>query len=194
MSGKTKFVKKKRATDDGKDTSRHYVDKKEMYEAFVAYHERKKDNPEETVPEFIVSCFMKIADGVGQIHRFRNYQNLDDMKQDSVLLCIKYIDSYDISRKNPYSYFTSVITNGFYATINNDRRYLYKQYKAIENSMIFESLSDMQDIDGNIHEDAEIYSKHAQENMFNFISDYEDSIQKKKERALERQKENAGKD
>lgn len=196
MSGENRqFIKKKRAENNDNSKGNFYVDKQEMYDALVEYHERKKENPDEIISDYIVKCFMDIADGVGRTGRFRQYPDLEDMKQDAVMLCIKYIDSFKIDRenKNPYSYFTSVVTNGFLANINSERRYRYKQYKAIENSMLFETITEMQEIDDSIHEEAAIYSKHAQENMFNFIGEYEDAIQRKKERALERAKENANK-
>lgn len=168
-------VKKKR-------TVNNYVDREKMWAAFREYKKAKLANPNTQVPDYIAKCFMDIAKGISNKYRFRNYQHIEDMRQDAVMLCVRYIDSYDPERgSSPFSYFSSVITNGFFQSINNERRYLYKKYKAIQNSSLFDAMSDSQEGDEESYSENDIYSKHGQENMMTFISEYEDNLRAKKE-------------
>ncbi|QIG65686.1 RNA polymerase sigma factor for late transcription [Ochrobactrum phage vB_OspM_OC] len=167
-----------------KKKTNNYIDKDKMWREFKAYKERKQANPDEPCPDYLAKCFMDIANNLSTKYRFRGYMHIEDMRQDAVMLCVRYIDSYDPDRgTSPFSYFTSVITNGFFQSINNERRYLYKKYKAIENSRIFESISDSQENDDSSYQENDIYSKHAQENMLTFIEEYEVSLKNKKEAA-----------
>lgn len=170
-----------------KRTTNNYVDRDKMWQVFREYKKAKKANPNTPVPDYLAKCFMDIAHGMATKRRFRNYQHAEDMKQDAVMLCIRYIDSFDPDRgSSPFSYFTSVITNGFFQSINNERRYLYKKYKAIENSRLFENISDAQEGDDNSYTENDIYSKHAEENMMTFIGEYEASMKAKKEAAAKK--------
>lgn len=105
----------------------HYVNNAGFHSALVQYKEQRdaaiaegKDIPR--IPEYIGACFLKIAEGLGQKHNFRNYSYLDDMIQVGVLTCVKNMNSFDTSRgTSAFQYFTQVVWYSFLGTIKRNK-------------------------------------------------------------------------
>lgn len=72
--------------------------------------------------------FMKICDGVLMKPNFINYTNdrKDEMRSDACFFFSKYVKKFDISKKNPFSYFTTVAFNAFLQYINRKNKHTEK--------------------------------------------------------------------
>ena len=74
----------------------HYVNNKEFLEAMVVYRTkvikaRENDEPKPKVPEYIGSCFLKIATHLSYRPNFVNYMFKDDMICDGIENCLSLI-------------------------------------------------------------------------------------------------------
>lgn len=100
----------------------HYLSKAEMHAALFEYKEQcdaavlaGKEPP--GVSEYLGGCFLRIAQGIAMKHNFRGYSFINEMIGDGVMVCLKYVRSYDPGRRNadtglatsPLSYFSQAI-------------------------------------------------------------------------------------
>lgn len=111
----------------------YYLDKDAMRDALREHRDKciqaeaeGKELPQ--VSEYLGSCFLSIAKGLGMKHNFRRYSFVNDMIMDGVMTCLKYVRSFDpdkiSSRTNkpvsPLSYFTQVCWYAFINRINEE--------------------------------------------------------------------------
>lgn len=126
MAEKNDVLKIKKAVD--KDNPNYYLDKDQMRNALREYRDAclKAESEGKELPvvsNYLAECFMNISKGLAMKHNFRNYSFINDMIMDGVVVCLKYIRSFDpdkISEKtgtpvSPLSYFTQ---SCFYAFLN----------------------------------------------------------------------------
>lgn len=93
------------------------------------------------VPNYVGHCLVEIATRLATKPNFANYPAKDDMISDGIENCIRYIDNFDPTRfTNPFAYFTQIIYYAFLRRIQKEKKQLYIKHKALENSMIFDSL------------------------------------------------------
>ena len=147
----------------GKKKSEHYVNNKEFYEALVEYNkklEHAKSNglPKPRISNYLGDCFLRIASHLAYKPNFVNYMFKDDMICDGIENCVQYIDRFDISRSNPFAYFTQIVYYAFLRRIAKEKKQLEIKTKIIERSgyeEVFTSLdgdySDMNSIKDNIN-------------------------------------------
>lgn len=166
--------------------SRNYIDNKEFLEALIKHREKtriaiEEGKPTPRVSNYLGGCFMKIAENLINLRKFRNYRYTEEMKSDAVYYCLKYIANFnpDIS-KNPFAYFTQISYYAFIRRIQDEKKSLYKKFKAIENAELFEHASSSQGHDDTSYDNTLVHNDNTRENMVDFISKFEESIEKKK--------------
>ena len=163
----------------------HYVDNKKFLEQMVEYRKasedaKKNDLPAPRIPDEIGSVFVKIATHLSFKSNFINYGFREDMISDGIENCIQYIHNFDPEKsKNPFAYFTQIIYYAFLRRIQKEKKHLYVKYKSLENSQIVDnSIVDQSPDATNI---SSIGISKLYDNMSEFIGNFEDSIQKKKD-------------
>lgn len=164
----------------------HYIDNTKFFTEIVKYQTRCKDHVDAKkeipkVPNYIADCFLRIADNLGNLKKFRNYPFLEEMKSDAVYYCLKYMHNFSPEKtQNPFSYFTKISYYAFLQRIQSEKKFLYKKYKAIQNTELFLSVSDRQAHDKGDYSNDIQYDEHSRENMNDFIVKYETSLKRKK--------------
>ena len=164
----------------------HYVNNKEFYEAIRVYINQCKvaEQMETELPritEYIGECFFKIAQRIATKPNFANYTFKEDMILDGGENCLRYIRNFNPDKsKNPFSYFTTVITYSFIRRIEKEKKYTYIKLKAMENELHkHDSIGNLNSFDtSNFSVDGET----MYENFFQFIKDYEESRKIKNEK------------
>ena len=118
----------------------HYVNNKDFLEAMIVYRTkviaaREKDEPKPKVPEYIGSCFLKIATHLSYRPNFVNYMFKDDMICDGIENCLQYIDNFDPEKsKNPFAYFTQITYFAFLRRIQREKKQLDIKTRILEKS------------------------------------------------------------
>jgi len=67
---------------------------------------------------------IKIANGMAKRPNFTNYptDQLTDMLSDAIFNMAKAVDGYDITRSNPFAYFSQITWNSFIASIQGMKK------------------------------------------------------------------------
>jgi DNA-directed RNA polymerase specialized sigma24 family protein len=88
---------------------------------------------------------IKIANGMAKRPNFTNYpaDQMTDMLSDAIFNMAKAIDGYDISRTNPFAYFSQITWNSFIAAIQGMK-------KRIKTTINVEFLDNFDSIDNNM--------------------------------------------
>lgn len=165
----------------------HYVDNKQLYACIVEYRQkvleaREKGEPRPQIPNYVGACILMIANRLSTKPNFVNYSYREEMISDGVENCICYIDNFDpLKSTNPFAYFTQIIYYAFLRRILKEKKQLYIKHKSLENSMILNELIEQSEFDEKDITPA--YVDLGNENMFDFIKNFEDNlITKKKKR------------
>jgi len=122
-----------------KKRSEHYVSNKEFHNALIQYKKevdiaKENGDPKPIIPNYIGECFLKIATHLSYKPNFVNYIFKDDMICDGIENCVQYIHNFDVSRSNPFAYFTQVIYFAFLRRIAKEKKQLEIKTKIIERS------------------------------------------------------------
>ena len=172
-----------------KKKSEHYVNNKEFLAAMVEYKKivnkakrNKLKNP--PVPDYIGECFLKIANHLSYRPNFINYTYKEEMISDGIENCLQYINNFNPEKSsNPFAYFTQIIYYAFIRRIQKEKKQLYIKYKTMDTQA---AMSENVEISQNDTEQRYSYETMTQDqkvNMYNFISNFEESKKKKKETA-----------
>ena len=98
------------------------------------------------------------------------------MMSDGIENCLMYFDNFDPNKsKNPFAYFTQIIYYAFLRRIQKEKKQLYVKYKATEQMGILDEMELMEFEDGTSRQ-FELY-----DNIAEFIENYEEAREKKKE-------------
>jgi hypothetical protein len=152
----------------------------------IEYQEARnmaKINDEEppSCPEYIGECFLKIANRLSFRPNFINYAFREDMISDGIENCVQYMNNFNAEKsKNPFAYFTQIIYYAFVRRIQKEKKQLYIKYKTMDTKA---SLGDNIDISQHDQDQNYVYETmtHDQKvNMYDFISNFEESKKKKK--------------
>ena len=119
--------------------SEHYVSNKDFHNALIEYKKmvdnaKEKNLPKPKIPNYIGECFLRIATHLSYKPNFVNYMFRDDMICDGIENCIQYIHNFDVTKKNPFAYFTQVIYYAFLRRIAKEKKQLEIKTKIIERS------------------------------------------------------------
>jgi len=123
----------------------HYVNNKEFSQAVVDYvnlvtEAREKNNDDPKIPEYIGSCFLKIAEGLSRKPNFIGYTYREEMVMDGVENCIKAIMNYDVEKAtrtglpNAFAYFTQIVWYAFLRRIQKEKKYQDIKEKYMEHA------------------------------------------------------------
>lgn len=166
-------------------TNAHYVDNKKLYLAIVEYRQKVKEyesqeKPVPPIPSYIGHCMLMIANRLSTKPNFINYPYREEMVSDGVENCISYFNNYDPDRyDNPFAYFTQIIYFAFLRRIQKEKKQLYIKHKAFENSVVMNEVFDQQELDD---EFVGIPMDVDNENMNDFIRNFEDNLDKKRKK------------
>ena len=116
-----------------KRASIHYVNNAEFSQAVVDYvktvQEAKENNQQlPVVPDYIASCFLRIAEGLSHKSNFIRYTYREEMVMDAVENCLKAIENYDIAaatrtgKPNAFAYFTQITWYAFLRRIAKEKK------------------------------------------------------------------------
>jgi hypothetical protein len=111
----------------------HYVNNKEFSQAVVDYVKQLNEakQVEEAlpiVPNYIASCFLKIAEGLSHKSNFIRYTYREEMVMDAVENCLKAIDNYNVEtatrtgNPNAFAYFTQISWYAFLRRIAKEKK------------------------------------------------------------------------
>jgi len=160
---------------------KHYINNEDFLKALIDYKnlceiadQEKKSSP--SIPNYIGECFMKIAEGLSHKPNFINYTYRDEMISDGIENCLMYFNNFDPTKsKNPFAYFTQIVYYAFLRRIQKEKKYMYIKYKSTEQNGILDEY-DMMDLENGNSKQFELY-----DNISEFIENYEEVQQKKKE-------------
>ena len=159
----------------------HYVDNKEFLYHMIEFKEetataRESGESDPRIPDVLGEIFIKIASHLSYKSNFINYGFREDMIADGVENCIQYIHNFDPAKsKNPFAYFTQIIYYAFLRRIQKEKKQLYVRYKSLATTQI----------DSMNKEDHATLSSlgitKLYDNMSEFIENYEEAMEKKKQ-------------
>jgi len=135
-------------------SSNYYIDKKEFYDAIVAYKKQCAEAEDSGSPlpkmnDYLGKCLIDLATRISYKPNFRSYPYREEMIGDGIENGIMAMKSFDPQKsQNPYGYFTTIIHYAYLRRIKKERMQLYRKYKAMHNSIIFKKLAE--DSDHNI--------------------------------------------
>jgi hypothetical protein len=137
----------------------HYVNNKDFSQAVVDYvklvHESKKNRSNQVpiVPDYVATCFMRIAEGLSHKANFVGYTYREEMVMDGVENCLKAIMNYDIDaatrtgNPNAFAYFTQIIWYAFLRRIAKEKKQQDVKFKFLAESGIDEFIAEGMDAD-----------------------------------------------
>ena len=167
-----------------KRKSIHYVNNKEFSQAVVDYvltvqDAKDKGQPLPIVPDYIASCFLKIAEGLSHKSNFIRYTYREEMVMDAVENCLKAIENYNIEaatrsgNPNAFAYFTQISWYAFLRRIAKEKKQQDVKLKYLAQSGIEQYI--MSDVDDAAANNA----------VQAFVDQLKDRIDKVKERDTE---------
>ena len=142
----------------------HYVNNKQFSQAVVDYCTEVKGWQEEgavgrpVVPDYIASCFLKIAEGLSHKANFVRYTYREEMVMDAVENCLKAIENYNIEAAtrsglpNAFAYFTQISWYAFLRRIEREKKQQDIKLKYISEADINSFIERGEDDDGSSHE------------------------------------------
>jgi hypothetical protein len=116
-----------------KRQSIHYVNNKDFSQAVVDYCtevQQAKDSgkPLPIVPDYIATCFLKIAEGLSHKSNFIRYTYREEMVMDAVENCLRAIENYNLDaatrsgNPNAFAYFTQISWYAFLRRIAKEKK------------------------------------------------------------------------
>tara|TARA_B100002019_G_scaffold237180_1_gene211930 strand:+ start:4477 stop:5085 length:609 start_codon:yes stop_codon:yes gene_type:complete len=116
-----------------KRASIHYVNNAEFSQAVVDYVTLVRDAKEKQeqlpiVPDYIASCFLRIAEGLSHKSNFIRYTYREEMVMDAVENCLKAIENYNLDaatrtgKPNAFAYFTQITWYAFLRRIAKEKK------------------------------------------------------------------------
>jgi hypothetical protein len=131
----------------------HYVNNREFSEAVVEYCTQAQKSKSEgvkvpVVPDYIASCFLKIAEGLSHKANFVRYTYREEMVMDAVENCLKAIENYNIEaatrsgKPNAFAYFTQISWYAFLRRIQKEKKQQDIKMKFISEADVSEFLDD----------------------------------------------------
>src|SRR6056300_19996 len=116
-----------------KRASIHYVNNKDFSQAVVDYvrtvnEAKAKETELPIVPNYIASCFLKIAEGLSHKSNFIRYTYREEMVMDAVENCLKAIENYNVEaatrtgKPNAFAYFTQITWYAFLRRIAKEKK------------------------------------------------------------------------
>jgi len=129
----------------------HYVNNKEFSLSVVDYvklvnEAQKAGTKLPIVPDYIATCFLKIAQGLSHKANFIRYTYREEMVMDAVENCLKAITNYNIEaatrtgNPNAFAYFTQICYYAFLRRLAKEKKQQDIKFKYIEKAGIEDSI------------------------------------------------------
>jgi hypothetical protein len=139
-----------------KRASIHYVNNKEFSQAVVDYvrvlnEAQSKEETLPVVPNYIASCFLKIAEGLSHKSNFIRYTYREEMVMDAVENCLRAIENYNVEaatrtgNPNAFAYFTQISWYAFLRRIAKEKKQQDVKLKYLSQSGLEEYIATNQD-------------------------------------------------
>ena len=163
-----------------KRVTRNYVNNKDLLEALIAYQKdcrEAEDAGEERprVPDYIGTCIYQIATRLATKPNFSGYSYKEDMISDGIENCLLYINNFNPEKsQNPFAYFTQIIWYAFLRRIQKEKKQMYIRFKSSQQMLSLGETYTGESLDLQLTSSADY--------MNSFISDFEDKLQKDKEK------------
>ena len=111
----------------------HYVNNAEFSQAVVKYvtevqEAKKQESTLPIVPDYIASCFLRIAEGLSHKSNFIRYTYREELVMDAVENCLKAIENYNLEaatrtgKPNAFAYFTQITWYAFLRRIAKEKK------------------------------------------------------------------------
>ena len=111
----------------------HQVNNAEFSQAVVEYvtkvqEAKKQETTLPIVPDYIASCFLRIAEGLSHKSNFIRYTYREEMVMDAVENCLKAIENYNLEaatrtgKPNAFAYFTQITWYAFLRRIAKEKK------------------------------------------------------------------------
>ena len=159
----------------------NYINNKKFVEALTAYKVKVNDYNEgklkekPKIPEFIGKCILLLAERIATKGSFNGYSWKEEMIDDAIENCIKYLDNFNPEKsQNAFGYFSLIIHNAFLRRIAAEKAALYTKFKIYRTNYESDEL------------DKTIVRGLTPDFIDQYIKDYEDGMERKKQKALEK--------
>lgn len=163
-----------------KRATRNYVNNKDLLEALIKYKEECREaedagDPLPRVPDYIGKCIYQIATRLATKPNFSGYSYKEDMISDGIENCLLYIGNFNPDKsQNPFAYFTQIIWYAFLRRIQKEKKQMYIRFKSSQNMLATGDTYSGDEVQLNLTTSADY--------MNSFIEDFEDKLQKDKEK------------
>lgn len=115
-----------------------YVNNKRFQQLIIDYHEKRKINPDQRIPEEVGGFLISIAHRLASRHNFANYTYRDEFTSDGILRAVEAFKSFNPEKSsNPFAYFTKVIYRTFIQRIKKEKLERQKRDELIMVADIF---------------------------------------------------------
>jgi len=94
----------------------NYIDKELMQDEIVKFKETN------IISEELHMMFFEMCNRIGNKPNFVNYTYKDDFIYEAYDRCLYAVDKYNIDKRNPYGYFTTVIYNRILWVLHKERQ------------------------------------------------------------------------
>jgi hypothetical protein len=164
------------------------VNNKDFLDAILKHKElceeaRSKGLQLPIISDYIGECIYQIANRLARRPNFSGYSFKDDMIMDGIEHCLKYIENFDTEKSNnPFAYFTQIIWFAFLQRIAKEKKFLYIKYKSSQSMLSLNETHTGLDSDVLLNLNIDL------DYINNFIQDFEDKIERDKEKAKEKTK------
>lgn len=163
--------------------SKNYVNNAEFLSAIVDYKDKcalalAEGKQEPRIPNYIGECIYQIATRLATKPNFSGYTYKEEMISDGLENAVQALSNFDPTKSNnPFAYFTQIIWYAFLRRIDKEKKQLYIRHKVIENSVVFGTAVETDDIDDTIDPS---YIDLDNDYMNDFVTNYEKRIETKK--------------
>ncbi len=106
-----------------KKKKKDYIDEVKFEPIYRKFKEDREIDPDTPWPPYILECFMKLIDGMGNNPGFYNYTYLDEMKADAMIPLLKYGTNFDPDKGyKAFSYYSMIVSCSFIQRIKKEAR------------------------------------------------------------------------
>lgn len=127
------MAQKKKKGRKPKVSPQLYISNPEFYQEIIDYFEVLKEDDDAPIPECLWIKFEKLTKRIAMMPKFSGYTYKEELMGNALVLCAEKIRKFKPEKsKNPFSFFTQVIQNCYWATIFGEKREAAKKKDLLE--------------------------------------------------------------
>lgn len=159
---------------------KNYIDNKTFLSYLVDYREvcaqaDAAEQPKPQVTEKIGLCLFQIANRLATKPNFSGYMFKDEMISDGIENAVDAVLKFNPEKsQNPFAYFTQIIWYAFLRRIQKEKKQMYIRFKSSQAMIAAGETYTGEDLNLNLNTTADY--------MNDFIQDFEDKLQRDKEK------------